>query len=157
MHRAPAVSFSVTQSRWHLRAIVAMGLSALICTISFVLAQANVDWRVLLSIVLTPMVSGIAIQGWHRSAQGTLSCDGQQWTWSGFPTPQTCQLTLLMDCQFVVLVSLVADGDKPVYLWLEAAMGNLHWRALRRAIVSSRKLLLPDGNVAPSNASGGRL
>ena len=156
MHRAPAVSFSVTQSRWHLRAIVALGLLALVCTLSFVLAQARVDWRTVVPIVLTPTVLGVAIRARARAAHGVLNWDGQQWNWSGFSASQTCQLTLRMDFQFVMLVSVVADRGKPVFLWLEAAMGETHWRALRRAIVSSQRLLVPDVDVVPSHAIGGQ-
>ncbi len=156
MHRAPAVSVSVTPSRWHLRAIVALGLLALISTLGFVLTQADFDWRAFVLVGLTAVVIGVAVRGWHRSPRGKLAWDGQQWDWSGFAAPQACTLTLRMDFQVAMLVSLVREGGKPVHLWLQAAMGEPHWRALRRAIISSQRLPVPDIDALPSIDHGGQ-
>ena len=154
MHRAPAVRFSVTQSRWHLRAIIAVGLLALACAVFFVSAQSALDWRVAALGGLIPLVLAYALHDWRHAARGILDWDGQQWHWSGFSAAQTCQLSLRMDFQSLALVAIFSEPRKPVYLWLEAAMDPAHWRALRRAIVSSQRMAGPEVDTTMTDASG---
>lgn len=137
MHRAPAVSFSVGRSRWHLGCVGLLGVTAWITALVFVLTASHRDWRcaaILGAALLAPMLT---VRGWQRSPSGQLHWDGQQWHWSGFSTTQACRLSLLLDLQRVMLVRLAGESQPPVWLWLEAAPGNVQWMPLRRAIVSS--------------------
>ncbi len=154
MHSAPATRFLVTQSRWHLHTIVVLGMLALVCTTSFVLAQQRLAWRTLLPVALTPLALGLAVRAWRQAAQGSLQWDGEQWFWSGFPAPQACHVALLMDFQQVLLVALTMPSQKTVYLWLEAAMDATQWKALRRALVSSRGMAPLGGDNTGGTASG---
>jgi hypothetical protein len=95
---------------------------------------AAVLFGLLLFVVLT------ALRDWHKSPTGTLQWDGAHWHWRGHADQAPCLLTLHMDWQTVVLVSLRSEDTSTVWLWLESADDALRWKALRRAIVSSRRL-----------------
>jgi len=137
MHRAPAVSFSAGRSRWHLGCVGVLSVASLVTALAFVLNATNGGCRdaaVLGAALLAPL---LAIRGWQKSPSGQLRWDGQQWHWSGFAERQACSLSLLVDLQRVVLVRLTGEDQPILWLWLEAAPGNIHWMPLRRAIVSS--------------------
>lgn len=117
---------------------MSLSLLALVSTATFVWTQPALDARpwVIASAVLASLVG--ALVAWKDSPTGVLRWDGQSWHWSGFATAE-CSLSLLVDFQEVLLVSLKSDGAGPVWLWLQAAIhGDVSWMALRRAIVSSR-------------------
>jgi toxin CptA len=138
MHRAPAVNFTVKRSRWQARLIACLGLLALAILAVFAQGQAVLDVRtgvVALAILVT---CSLAFLGWRQSPQGSLRWDGQHWHWSGFPDNTVCRLGLLMDLQSVVVVTLKAETQSSISLWLETTCGDANWKALRRAIVSSQ-------------------
>lgn len=109
----------------------------MIAALIFVLNVSIVDWRCAAVPCAALLAASLAVRGWQRSPSGQLHWDGQQWHWSGFSTTQACRLSLLVDLQRVVLVRLSGEDHPSVWLWLEAAPGNIHWISLRRAIVSS--------------------
>ena len=138
MHRAPAVSFSVNRSRWHLYLIVSLALLAALVAGAFVTTQPRSDVRIWLPAGVSLVSLAIALAAWHKSPAGLLHWDGRSWHWSGFSAAQGCDLSLLMDFQKVLLVSLKEAGGQPVWLWLHAGPRDPLWLALRRAVVSSR-------------------
>lgn len=146
MHRAPAVTFPVERSHWHARLIVGLSLLAGLTCAVFAWEQAALDVRSGLLACALCMASSAAWLGWWQSPQGSLHWDGQDWHWSGFAANPACRLGLLMDFQRVVLVTVKADGQKPVCLWLEGMTGDARWRPLRRAIVSSQ--VVPEGKAS---------
>jgi len=150
MHRAPAVSFSVGRSRWHLGCVGLLGAASLITSLVFVLNASDWGGRSEAVLVAALVASMLAVRGWQQSPLGQLRWDGQQWLWSGFTRTQACRLSLLVDLQHLVLVRLTGEDQSPVWLWLEATPGNLHWMPLRRAIVSS----LRDGAGDASTDAG---
>lgn len=141
MHRAPAVIFSVTKSRWHLYLIVWLTLLAVMSVGVFVYTQPTSDGLAWMPVVASPVTIAVALVAWHNSPVGLLHWDGRSWHWSGFAAAQACSLSLLLDFQKVVLVSLKRPGMQPVWLWLQAAPGDLSWIAVRRAIVSGHGTL----------------
>jgi len=155
MHRAPAISFSVTRSRWQLRATLVLGLSGLAAAASFVYAQTDFGWRALLSLAVVPVVIGVALSAWWNAPRGILRWDGQQWTWSGLSAPQACRASLLMDFQSLLLVSLTTQTKQSVCLWLEAGADLAAWLALRRAIVSGHSMTSIDVDRAQQQVGGG--
>lgn len=149
MHRAPSISFSVIRSRWQLRFIALLSLLAIAALWAFAREQGALDARILTLAAVIVASSAAAFVGWQKSAVGSLRWDGQHWYWSGFSASQVCHLSLLVDFQSVLLVSLRADtGVAPLRLWLEMLPGNVSWKPLRRAIVSSQ---------AASDGSGDRI
>jgi hypothetical protein len=154
MHRAPAISFSVTRSRWQLRATVALGSLGLASIASFVYAQSDFGWRALLSLGVVPVVVAVALVAWWKAPRGILQWNGQQWNWSGFTALPACQVSLLMDFQSLLLVSLTSDTERSVCLWLEAGAGVADWQALRRAIVSGQSMVRIDVDRAQPRVGG---
>ena len=140
MHRAPAVNFSVKRSRWHAWLIVCVSLLACVVLGMFAWGQTLQDVRMLVLVIAILCTTGVAFAGWRKSAQGDLLWDGERWHWSGFAPNSVCRLSLLLDFQRVVLVSVMADARAPICLWLEAAPGDTNWTPLRRAMVSSRAM-----------------
>lgn len=106
--------------------------------LAFSLAQPQSGNFVVLMLGLLLVVTLTALLDWHKSPAGTLQWDGVQWHWSCHTDPASCLLTLRMDWQRVMLVSLSANGIPTLWLWLESADDALRWKALRRAIVSSQ-------------------
>ena len=138
MHRAPAVNFSVKRSRWHGQFILAMGLLALTILVVFAADHAVLDMRVLILATACAVASSIAFIGWKKSPQGRLRWDGQHWYWSGCASGSTCQLSVLIDFQSIVVVSITSEMQMPLTVWLEAASDATSWKALRRALVSNQ-------------------
>ena len=152
MHRAPAVSFSVGRSRWHLGCVVGLGAASLGIALVFALNQSFGDGRAAAVLGAALVAPVLALWGWQKSPSGQLRWDGDYWHWSGFAATQSCHLSLLVDFQRVLLVRLSHADQPPVWLWLESAPGNIHWMPLRRAIVSS----LRDG-AGDASADAGEL
>lgn len=152
MHRAPAVSFSVGRSRWHLGCVIGLSAVSLGVALVFALNQSLGDWRAAAVLGAALVAPALALRSWQQSPLGQLRWDGEHWHWSGFAATQSCHLSLLVDFQRVLLVRLSCVDQPPVWLWLEAAPGNLHWLPLRRAIVSS----LRDG-AGDASADAGEL
>lgn len=138
MHRAPAVNFAVKRSRWQARLIVFLGLAALVVLAVFVWDQAAVDIRPGILAFSTVLAGSMAVLGWRRSPEGSLRWDGEHWYWSGFEKTAVCRVKLLMDFQSVMVVTVTAEAQAPVFLWLEAPPDTANWKPLRRAIVSSQ-------------------
>ncbi len=136
MHRAPAVNYAVTPSRWQARLIVCLGLAAFFILGVFVWDLAMVDVRPGILAFSTVLAVSTAFLGWRRSPQGSLRWDGEHWYWSGFEKTALCRVKLLMDFQSVMVVTITAEAQAPVILWLEATPEATNWKPLRRAIVS---------------------
>ena len=154
MHRAPAVNFSVKRSRWQAWLIVCLSLLVFVTLAVFAWEQSVLDIRTGGLALAVLIASSTAFLGWKRSPQGSLRWDGQQWYWSGFPDAAACRLTLLLDFQRVVAVSIIAEAQAPVFLWLEANPGHSSWKPLRRAIVSSQAASDDKGKRAGPGAVG---
>lgn len=154
MHRAPAVSFSVAKSRWHLYLIVSLALLAALVAGAFVSTQPRSDIGIWLPVGVLLLTVAIALAAWHRSPAGLLHWDGRSWHWSGFSATQGCHLSLVMDFQKVLLVSLKEAGGQPVWLWLQADSRDPLWLSLRRAVVSSRTISGGEQEVEPHEPDG---
>ncbi|MDO8287141.1 MAG: hypothetical protein Q7T69_19220 [Rhodoferax sp.] len=111
---------------------------------AFVVAQTEMDARTVAMAGTVLGVTAFAVHAWQKSPTGTLYWDGQHWFWSGFDAHRPCRLALLLDFQRVVVVSIVGDGKRVTWLWLEAGLGNPAWLPLRRAIVA-RQAMEPSG------------
>ena len=156
MHRAPAVSLSTARSRWHLRFIVALFVSEVVTLVAYSLAQPQSEVQfvaVACTVLLFPLV---ALIGWYQSVPGYLRWNGQHWRWSGFGDQALCGLSLRLDWQRGVLVSLRCKGQRSVWLWLDACEDTYQWNAFRRALVSSQVAPL-DGVDDPANMQHGEV
>lgn len=150
MRRAPAVSYSVIRSHWHGRLIALLSAMALGLLGVFVFTQTEVDVRIVVMTGAWLGASVFALRAWQKSPQGTLHWDGQHWFWSGFDAHRRCSLTLLLDFQRLVVVSVVGDDRSVTWLWLEAGRGNPAWMPLRRAIIARQTGASGDRELADS-------
>lgn len=129
-------------------------LSAAVWVGAFVYTQQKPDALTWMPVVASLAACGAAFSTWHRSPAGLLRWDGRSWHWSGFLTARGCSLSVLMDFQSVLLVSLKETGRQPVWLWLQAVPGDPLWLVLRRAIVSSRGSSAGEQEADPLEENG---
>lgn len=138
MHNAPAVSFPVGRS--HLQGWL-VGLTTLVSGVAGLTWWVQVDvagWRQAL-FGLSGLVTGtLAMTMWHRAQQGTLCWDGQAWRWAGNTSTACGTLTVHLDLQFAMLLSLRTDVGALLWIWPEQKNSKERWRDLRRAVFSKR-------------------
>ena len=136
MHSAPAVSYPVGRSRFQGWLLLGLGLGASV-TGAFWLGQVDTaGWRQGLFAGVLLGTCGAAALAWRRSARGILRWDGQAWHWTGADASTPVRLTVHLDGQFVLLLSLRPDSGKRLWLWPERRVDMVHWNALRRAVFS---------------------
>ena len=145
MRQTPAVSYSVLRSRWHGRLIVLLCLVAMGVLVAFVWGAAQFDTQAGAIGGTLVISSAIAFNSWKKTPQGCLQWDGRHWLWSGFDAPHACKLSLILDFQSFMLVSVVGKTNATDWLWLEACTVDGDWKALRRAVVA--KQAVSDGEA----------
>ena len=136
MHSAPAVSYPVGRSRFQGLLVLALGLGASVMGAYWLRQVDAVGWRQWLFAGVLLGVCGAAALAWRRSAQGILRWDGQAWHWTRTEASTPGLLTVHLDGQFVLLLSLRHDSGKRLWLWPERRLDATHWNALRRAVFS---------------------
>jgi hypothetical protein len=150
MHRAPAASFTVQRSRWHLRVIfilwgVSGGALLLLCLHQpdlVALAAAFALWLAL---------GAFAFRAWQKSPMGRLQWDGEVWHWVSGDTVFECHPAWVFDFQRLMLLVVRLTPRGQIYVWLERpSPSDLSWHALRRAIVTSQRKPTPRGTAASS-------
>lgn len=139
MHRAPAVGFLITRSRWHLRVLVFLwSLGFTVSLVLFLNQPEPISRTLALACLLAAGI--VALRGWQKSPGGRLQWDGQHWHWSGLEAMPLCRLHLQLDFQTVILVCLHGEARQRIWLWLERPMPvDMQWTALRRAAVASQR------------------
>jgi len=144
MHLAPAVGFTVVRSSWHLCAIVvlwSLGLGVAVLLVRT--TSLGLDAQFLLTACW--MLAGfISLHGWKNFSPTHLQWDGQRWLMSGWDGVNTLHLDLLLDFQNLMLVRVREKSMRPVWLWLEPALPDVQWLALRRAVVAVERVHKPD-------------
>ena len=153
MHSAPALSYPVGRSRFQ-GALV--GLTGLVGVVTGLLWQAQAgtaNWRQGLFAMTLLGAFIVAVQAWRRSPRGHLSWDGQAWRWAGMGQSASGRLTVHLDFQFFLLLSLRPDSGARIWLWPERRSEIALWNALRRAVFShGRAGQLQDARVAAQSA-----
>ncbi len=130
-----AVQLRVSRSRCLARVLFALWFIGLLASLTFFLNQF-VDLQSLLVWAFAVLaVSGLAWKVWRSAPEGLLRWDGAAWYWSGFKGDAPCTLTLDMDFQSLLIVSVRRPGLRPVRLWLETIVPDKGWMALRCAVV----------------------
>ena len=154
MHSAPAVSYPVGRSRFQGWLVSGLGFGASV-TGGYWLQQVDaIGWRQWLFAGVLLGACGAAALAWRRSAQGILHWDGQAWHWTGADASIPVQLTVHLDGQFVLLLSVRPDTGRCRWLWPERRVDEVHWNALRRAVfsrASPRQIQSDSAGVHPSN------
>lgn len=138
MHRAPAVVWHVTRSRFAGGLVVAA--SALVLTVHGAWWLAAVEATALQGAASVFALLAVlhALHRWHAADEGRLVWDGQVWSWtdrSSVSQPGTAQVTV--DLQFTVLVRMdLAKGGRR-WVWLCGADDPSQWLPMRRALFAA--------------------
>lgn len=136
MHGAPAVTYPVGRSRFHL---VVIGLALLFGVLAGLSWHRQADlspwrqWVFGLSLLGTSVVAAAA---WSRGKSGTLCWDGESWRWATRNVSICGQLAVHLDWQSGLLVSLRPERGQRVWLWPQRSSDAALWNALRRAVFS---------------------
>lgn len=157
MHGAPAVTFPVGRSRWHLRTLIFLWLLGLTGAVLVMLTPTahmvpvGIRAGALAGIVLAGV---LAWYDWKNAPSGRLQWDGEHWVWSGWDGAQGCRLSLLLDLQSLMLVRLRDASHRQVWLWLDGKPGDSQWLAMRRAVVASLRPARGRSTVATHSHNG---
>lgn len=136
MHSAPALSYPVGRSRWQGWLVSLTGLGGALTGLLWQAAANPPGWRQgLFAFALLGAVS-VAVWSWQRSPPGNLCWDGQAWSWLSVDRSVSGRLTVHLDFQFFLLLSLRPDRGARIWLWPERCSEAAGWNALRRAVFS---------------------
>jgi hypothetical protein len=150
MHRAPAVTFLVTRSRWHARIAAFLWILGSVTVVAITRVQPLSGTITAISF-LGLLVCGLwTLHGWTVSPTGKLSWDSQGWHWAGFAPDASCRVNLHLDMQWLLLLRLQDETGHTVWLWFEERARGAHWVALRRALVAYARAV--DQRDAMDNA-----
>ena len=134
MHSAPAVSYPAGRSRFQgwLLALTALGGA-----LTGWLWQSQSDpvgWRHGLFALALLGALLLAVNAWRRPPTGHLNWDGQGWTWLGAEGSVGGVLSVHLDLQFCLVLSLRPVTGSRLWLWPERRTEVARWSALRRAV-----------------------
>ncbi|WP_296444925.1 hypothetical protein [Rhodoferax sp. UBA5149] len=136
MHSAPAVSYPVGRSRFQGWLVGLTGLGGVLTGGFWQQATDLAGWRQWLFALTLLGTCAIAAQTWRRSPRGILHWDGQVWRWTGLDASVCGRVTVHLDLQFWLVLSLRMDAGARLWLWPERAADVVLWNALRRAVFS---------------------
>ena len=133
MHNAPTVSYPVGRSHFQaglLAFLIFMGFSIdLLWSI-----QAVPGWRQGLVGLMLGLAAVLALLEWQRIPQGMLVWDGNIWRFIRGQHTVTGRVTVYLDFQFVMLLSLAPIKGSRLWLWAECSREASLWVSLRRAV-----------------------
>jgi hypothetical protein len=138
MHSAPAVSFPVGRSRFQGWTIAWVSLGSAVVGLTWSANLPELGWRQALFTLIYLVSSGLATALWRRTPAGTLRWDGMTWTWKSDKAMVTGALTVHLDFQFVLLLSLRPATGGRRWLWPERRWAKMDWHDLRRAVFSHK-------------------
>ena len=145
MHGAPSVSYPVGRSRFQAALLLALGIGGVFSGLLWRDPTGLSSWRqfVFYSVFTAAWLG--AAHAWRHSPAGSLRWDGQAWNWMTGQIKPCGVPEVHLDLQFCLLVTVVLEGGKRLWLWPERRADELRWTALRRAVFSSSALKLgPD-------------
>ncbi|NMM13387.1 MAG: hypothetical protein HHJ17_07600 [Rhodoferax sp.] len=138
MHSAPAVSYPVGRSRFQGWLLVLTGLASVLVGLIWFRQSDLAGWRQGLYVATLLGTCVMAVQAWRRSPCGSLRWDGQAWSWTERDVSVCAVLSVHLDLQFFLLLSLRTDTGSRIWLWPERRTMAVRWNALRRAVFSHR-------------------
>ncbi|MCM2252139.1 MAG: hypothetical protein NDJ19_07250 [Ramlibacter sp.] len=122
--------------------LVALLLGAA-ATASWWLQSPSPGWRLGGACAVLALAAAFAAWRWWHSAQGTLSWDGESWTWSGGRLAQAGAVEVGIDLQRSLLLRWTS-GRQTQWFWLDRSRAAERWDELRRAVYSrARPQALP--------------
>lgn len=152
MHNAPAVSYPAGRCASAGAALAAIWLAGAAGIVLWA-AQARVA-PMAFAIACAALLAGGGWAGraWLRSPVGTLSWDGQGWTWAAAEGAQAAGTPeLALDAQRILLLRWQGPG-RAQWLWLQRRTLPARWDDLRRAVYSRARPETPPGARPPGEA-----
>lgn len=138
MHSAPAVSYPVGRSRFQGWLVSMAGLAGMVAGLLWRQQADLAGWRQWIFAVTLLGACVVAVQAWRRTPRGSLRWDGQAWSWTSVDVSACGVVTVHLDLQFFLLLSLRTDTGVRLWLWPERRAEVTRWNALRRAVFSRR-------------------
>ena len=135
MHAAPSVSYPVGRSRFALGLIATLWVAGAAGLVAWWLQVAAAPLQVLVATSAALVAGAVALRGWLRSPRGTISWNGEDWTWSAAATGESGVSQPVLDLQRVMLLRWDSAGATR-WFWLERGMQPARWDDLRRAVYS---------------------
>ncbi len=136
MHNAPAVSYPVGRSHFQGWLIGLTGLGGVLLALLWMYVTDVVGWRQWLLAVSVLGSCYLAVAAWWHAPSGSLRWYGQAWSWQVANVSTSGTLTVHLDLQFVLLVSLRPNSATRIWLWPERSAQPGRWNALRQGIFS---------------------
>lgn len=136
MHSAPAVIYPVGRSYLQ---ITLIGFCAVLGLVTGLLWSEQLhwtNWRLWLFGASLLGVLVLNLWDWQRATSGYLCWDGQGWCWASVNIRMTGRVTVHLDLQSFLLLSLLTDTGQRHWLWPEQRAQAARWRALRWALFS---------------------
>ena len=105
------------------------------------------------SILAVPLFAGVIAWRHFRVAPcGTLSFDGQHWSFAG----RQGRLQMCVDFQALMLLRLVSTGHPTRWIWVQRRSAHAQWRDVRRAVYSRAPTASDTGEPAEMPAGASR-
>jgi hypothetical protein len=79
------------------------------------------------------LTSYAATHFWYRTPTRTLCWDWRAWSWFSGEAPISAVVTVYLDLQYFMLLSLRSEDGERIWLWPERRTEVMYWNALRRA------------------------
>lgn len=94
-------------------------------------------------------VMALAIQSWKNTHAGLLVWGGETWAWQSDGVTITGSMTVHVDVQSLIVLTLKDDHGRSVWVWAERTSDPAHWIALRRAIYAEKRTKTESPNTIP--------
>lgn len=138
MHSAPAVSYPVGRSRFQGWLVGVTGMAGAVSGVLWRYQAHPAGWPQWLFSMTLLGACLVAALAWRRSPRGILCWDGQAWSWESLDASVGGVVTLHLDCQSCLLLSLYTHAGVRLWLWPEHRADVARWNDLRRAVFSHR-------------------
>ena len=156
MHQAPAVHWEVSRTRFQVILLVILSLGVAGVHAAWWMHSDAPPLALFLGSTAAMVAGVLAYREGAAVRSGCLKWDGHAWTWSGLTgVALPGRPAVIIDLQCIMLVCWDSHGGGRRWFWLALADDRARWRALRRALYSSR-LEGPGASQPPAHLAGSR-
>lgn len=135
---APAVRYPVGRSFFQGRFLLALGVTGLLMGGLWTHAAGTLGRFQLLFFAVLAIVLSLAVHAWRQTDTGLLAWGGESWIWTTGQQSTGGSMTVHLDLQSLMVLTLRDDQGQSVWLWVERASDPLGWGALRRAVYADK-------------------
>lgn len=142
---APAVRYPVGRSFFQGRFLLALGLTGLLTGGMWTHASGTLGRSQFLFFAVLAMVLSLAVHAWRQSDTGLLAWGGESWIWTTGQQSTGGSMSVHLDLQLLMVLTLRDDQGRSVWLWVERSSDPIAWCALRRAIYADKQTRAATG------------